>query len=147
MSKIWELPAAACGDTGPADVAAEMPRNAVPLKAEILQNAILDSPNLAIIATDAEGIIRLFNVGAERMLGYASSDLVNKKTPSDIHDSQEVIARAKGLSAAFATTITPGFDALAFKASRGIGDKYRIDLPPQGRQPLCGHGVDHRATR
>jgi PAS domain S-box-containing protein len=106
--------------------AAEIPRRAVLLKTETLQNAILNSANFAIIATDAKGIIQLFNIGAERLLGYAASDVVNKITPSDIHDPQEVIARAEGLSAEFATTITPGFGALAFKASRGIEDKYEL---------------------
>jgi PAS domain S-box-containing protein len=106
--------------------AAETPRRAVLLETETLQNAILNSANFAIIATDAKGIIQLFNIGAERLLGYAASDVVNKITPSDIHDPQEVIARAEGLSAEFATTITPGFGALAFKASRGIEDKYEL---------------------
>ena len=35
-----------------------------------------------------------------------------------------MIARAEELSAEFATTIPPGFGALAYKASRGIADKY-----------------------
>jgi PAS domain S-box-containing protein len=106
--------------------AAEIPRRAVVLKTEGLQNAILDSANFAIIATDAKGIIQLFNIGAERLLGYAASEVVNRMTPSDIHDPKEVLARAEGLSAEFATTITPGFGALAFKASRGIEDKYEL---------------------
>jgi PAS domain S-box-containing protein len=101
-------------------------RQAVLLKTETLQNAILNSADFAIIATDAKGTIQLFNIGAERLLGYAADDVVNKITPSDIHDPQEVIARAEGLSAEFAITITPGFGALAFKASRGIEDKYEL---------------------
>jgi signal transduction histidine kinase len=96
------------------------------LKIEILQNAILNSANFAIIATDADGIIQLFNIGAERLLGYAAGDVVDKMTPSDIHDPQEAIARAEGLSAEFATTIAPGFGALVFKASRGIEDRYEL---------------------
>jgi PAS domain S-box-containing protein len=104
--------------------AAAVSRQAVSLKTEVLQNAILNSADFAIIATDAKGIIQLFNVGAERMLGYAASDVVNKITPSDLHDPVEVIARAEGLSAESGTVITPGFGALAFKASRGIQDKY-----------------------
>src|ERR1700736_2936991 len=106
-------------ETRPIDAVADVSRRAVPLKTEILQNAILNSADFAIIATDAKGIIQLFNVGAERMLGYAASDVVNKITPSDLHDPVEVIARAEGLSAESGTVITPGFGALAFKASRG----------------------------
>jgi PAS domain S-box-containing protein len=99
---------------------------AAAFQTEILQHAILDSASFAIIATDAKGVIQLFNIGAERLLGYAAGDVVGKFTPSDIHDPQEVIARAEGLSAEFATTIAPGFGALAFKASRGLEDRYEL---------------------
>ena len=65
------------------------------LKAGALQSAIFNSANFSSIATDAKGVIQIFNVGAERMLGYAAADVVNKITPADISDPQEVIARAK----------------------------------------------------
>jgi PAS domain S-box-containing protein len=96
------------------------------LKAGALQSAIFNSANFSSIATDEKGVIQLFNVGAERMLGYAAADVLNKITPAEISDSQEVIARAKALSAELATTITPGFEALVFKASRGIEDIYEL---------------------
>jgi len=96
------------------------------LKTGALQNAILTSANFSIIATDEKGIIQLFNIGAERMLGYTASEVVNKISPSDIHDPQEVTARAQALSVELATPITPGFEALAFKASRGIEDSYEL---------------------
>jgi len=96
------------------------------LKAGALQNAILTSANFSLIATDEKGIIQLFNVGAERMLGYQAAEVVNKINPSDIHDPQEVMARAQALSIELGTTISPGFEALAFKASRGIEDIYEL---------------------
>ena len=96
------------------------------LKAGALQRAIFNSANFSSIATDAKGVIQIFNVGAERMLGYAAAEVMNKITPADISDSQEVIARAKELSAELATPITPGFEALVFKASRGIEDIYEL---------------------
>src|SRR5438477_2723374 len=96
------------------------------LKAGALQNAILTSANFSIIATDEKGIIQLFNVGAERMLGYLAAEVVNRINPSDIHDPDEVKARAAALSIELATTIAPGFEALAFKASRGIEDSYQL---------------------
>ena len=96
------------------------------LKAGALQNAILNSANFSIIATDEKGIIQLFNVGAERTLGYTAAEVVNRISPSDIHDPQEVMARAKALSVELGTPITPGFEALAFKASRGIEDSYEL---------------------
>ena len=96
------------------------------LKAGALQNAIFNSANFSSIATDEKGVIQIFNVGAERMLGYAAVEVVDKITPADISDPQEVITRAKALSAELGTTITPGFEALVFKASRGIEDIYEL---------------------
>src|SRR5687768_13000513 len=96
------------------------------LKTGALQNAIFNSANFSSIATDARGVIQVFNVGAERMLGYAAAEVVNRITPADISDPQEVIARAKALSVELGTPITPGFEALVFKASRGIEDIYEL---------------------
>ncbi len=96
------------------------------LKAGALQSAIFNSANFSSIATDAKGVIQIFNVGAERMLGYAAGEVMNTITPADISDPQELIARARTLSAELATNITPGFEALVFKASRGIEDIYEL---------------------
>jgi signal transduction histidine kinase/CheY-like chemotaxis protein/HPt (histidine-containing phosphotransfer) domain-containing protein len=95
-------------------------------RAGALQRAIFNSANFSSIATDAKGVIQIFNVGAERMLGYAAADVMNKITPADISDPQEVIARAKSLSEELSTPIAPGFEALVFKASRGIEDIYEL---------------------
>jgi PAS domain S-box-containing protein len=96
------------------------------LKAGALQRAIFNSANFSSIATDAKGVIQIFNVGAERMLGYTAAEVMNKITPADISDSQELIARATALSVELRTTITPGFEALVFKAARGIEDIYEL---------------------
>jgi PAS domain S-box-containing protein len=96
------------------------------LKTEALQTAIFNSANFSSIATDAKGVIQIFNVGAERMLGYTAAEVMNKITPADISDLQELIARAKALSAELSTPISPGFEALVFKASRGIEDIYEL---------------------
>src|SRR6202012_5350924 len=96
------------------------------LKAGALQKDIFNSANFSSIATDEKGVIQIFNVGAERMLGYTAADVMNKITPADISDPQEVITRAKALSTELSTPITPGFEALVFKASRGIEDIYEL---------------------
>jgi len=96
------------------------------LKTGALQTAILNSANFSSIATDDQGVIQIFNIGAERMLGYTAADVVNKTTPADISDPQEVIVRAEALSRELGTTIAPGFEALVFKASRGIEDIYEL---------------------
>ena len=111
---------------GTVEIITELQRKEVLLKTGALQNAIFNSANFSSIATDERGVIQIFNVGAERMLGYVAAEVVNKITPADISDPQEVIARAAALSAELATTITPGFQALVFKASRGIEDIYEL---------------------
>src|SRR5579872_3404323 len=108
------------------DVTARKRAEEALLKAGALQNAIFNSANFSSIATDEKGVIQIFNVGAERMLGYSAAEVMNKITPADISDPQEVIVRAKALSAELYTEITPGFDALVFKASRGIEDIYEL---------------------
>ena len=108
------------------DVSARKQAEETLREAEALQNAIFKSANFSSIATDANGVIQIFNVGAERMLGYAAGEVLNKVTPADISDPQEMIARAEVLSAELGTRITPGFEALVFKASRGIEDIYAL---------------------
>jgi PAS domain S-box-containing protein len=111
---------------GAGDVTSPKQAEEALLKAGALQRAIFNSANFSSIATDAKGVIQIFNVGAERMLGYRAAEVMNKITPADISDPQEVIARAKALSVELGTAITPGFEALVFKASRGIEDIYEL---------------------
>jgi PAS domain S-box-containing protein len=96
------------------------------LEAGALQSAIFNSANFSSIATDAKGVIQIFNVGAERMLGYTAAEVTNTITPADISDPQELVVRAAALSLELGVAITPGFEALAFKASRGIEDIYEL---------------------
>src|SRR3954451_5036721 len=109
-----------------AEVTSRAQAEEVLLKAGALQKAIFNSANFSSIATDAKGVIQIFNVGAERMLGYTAAEVMNKITPADISDPQELIARAKALSIEIGTPITPGFETLVFKASRGIEDIYEL---------------------
>ncbi|MGV8866791.1 MAG: ATP-binding protein [Janthinobacterium svalbardensis] len=96
------------------------------LKAGVLQEAIFSSPYFSCIATDAQGVIQLFNVGAERMLGYQADEVIDQITPAGISDPAEVITRAAALSQELGTLIAPGFEALVYKASRGIEDSYEL---------------------
>src|SRR5437667_134223 len=105
---------------GPAVISASKPDPGA------LQDAIFNSANFSSIATDEKGVIQIFNVGAERMLGYAAAEVLNQITPADISDPQELVVRAKALSVELGTPITPGFEALVFKASRGIEDIYEL---------------------
>jgi len=132
MYKGWNMPfrkyasSIPAAPEGTADILTEVQHKEALLKAGALQDAIFNSANFSSIATDEKGVIQIFNVGAERMLGYRADDVVDKITPADISDPQEVIARAKALSIELGTTITPGFEALVFKASREIEDIYEL---------------------
>jgi PAS domain S-box-containing protein len=96
------------------------------IQSSALQTAIFNSANFSSIATDAKGVIQIFNLGAQRMLGYSAPDVIDRVTPADLSDPLELVARARALSVELATTITPGFEALVFKASRGIEDIYEL---------------------
>jgi len=120
------FPEGAGGKSGRGDASVDPGGQRTLLKTGALQDAIFNSANFSSIATDERGVIQIFNVGAERMLGYAAADVVNKITPADISDPREVITRAEALSLELGTTIQPGFEALVFKASRGIEDIYEL---------------------
>ena len=112
-----------------------------------LKNAILNSANVAIIATDEKGVIQFFNSGAERMLGYTAAEIVNQITPAHISDPQEVMARAVILSREHATPIAPGVRGFRLQGVARTRRQVRIDLHPQGRQPLSGNRVGHGIAR
>src|ERR1017187_2320403 len=126
MSEQYHDPAIPEDAAGTVDVVTKVRREEALLKAGALQSAIFNSANFSSIATDAKGVIQIFNVGAERMLGYTAVEVVNKITPADISDPEEVVRRATALSLELGTPITPGFEALVFKAYRGIEDIYEL---------------------
>jgi signal transduction histidine kinase/ActR/RegA family two-component response regulator len=99
---------------------------AVLLKTGALQRAILDSTSFSSIATDENGIIQVFNAGAEHMLGWAAADVVNRLTPADLSDRGEQALRAATLSAEFGAPIAAGLAAMTYKAARGIEDIHEL---------------------
>jgi PAS domain S-box-containing protein len=103
----------------------QRPRQSLP-NPDALQAAIFNSTTFSCMATDETGVIQIFNIGAEHMLGYSASEVTNRITPADISDPQELIARAKALSIEYSASIAPGFEALVFKAARGIEDIYEL---------------------
>lgn len=108
-------------------------QQALTLQTDALQKAIFNNPNFSYIATDLQGVIQIFNVGAERMLGYRAADVVNKLTPDSLADPEEIIARAAEISLKLGTTIAPGLDALLYKASRNIEDTVELTyIRPDG---------------
>lgn len=123
-------------DAAAADGATQARTALALVKAGALQNAILTSANFSIIATDEAGIIQLFNVGAERMLGYAADEVINRISPSDIHDPLEVKERAETLTRELGTTNRARFRSVGIQGFAGDRGQLRADLHLQGRQPV-----------
>ena len=113
------------GDGAPVTVAAEHRFHQLKARSALM-DAIFNSAYFSQMATDERGVIQIFNVGAEAMLGYDAVDVVDRITPADISDPAELIKRAAELSAELDTPIAPGFEALVFKAKRGIEDSYEL---------------------
>ena len=89
-----------------------------------LQNAIFDSVDFYVIATDTKGIIQIFNVAAELILGYSALELINKKSLTELFGPEETFSQAKALSLEVTANILPGFETFSYKASRGITDNF-----------------------
>ena len=77
-----------------------------PFPSTALQDAIFRSEHFSCMACDARGVIQIFNVGAERMLGYAAADVVNQVTLAAVSDVDEMATRAAALSLAPSRTST-----------------------------------------
>lgn len=88
-----------------------------------LEKAILDGANYSIIATDEKGIIRSFNMAAERLLGYRAEEVVDRESIEIIHDPDDVQVRTWHLIVENEEIIEPGFDVLVANARRGIPDE------------------------
>lgn len=95
------------------------------LEKTVFQKTILDSAHIAIVAGDTDGVIRLFNVGAERMLRYSADEVIGNADFSSLrfHDRQEVAEHAAALSREFGSRVAPDREALIAKARRGFPDE------------------------
>jgi PAS domain S-box-containing protein len=89
-----------------------------------LQRAVLDGTTLSVIATDPAGVIREFNTGAEKMLGYRRAEMVGIQTPEIFHDPAEVIDRSIALSGELKRIIEPGFGVFVARAELGEMDEH-----------------------
>ncbi|MFV8337714.1 PAS domain S-box protein [Flavobacterium sp. LB3P21] len=88
-------------------------------------SAILNSTEFSVIATDLVGTIKEFNRGAEIMLGYTASEVVEKTSPAILHVLDEVIKRSEDLTVELGEIVVPGFDVFVVKARKlGIADSH-----------------------
>ena len=81
--------------------------------AELFSAVLRAATEYSIVATTPDGLINVFNEGAERMLGWHAEEVIGRLTPAVIHDPAEVAARAVEMG------IAPGFDVFVAAARRG----------------------------
>lgn len=85
-----------------------------------LLQAVLDSASeISVIATDTQGLITLFNRGAERMLGYSAEEMVGRRTPECLHVKEEVIRRGAELEAELGEPVSGFRSFVALAEARG----------------------------
>ncbi|MCL1101312.1 PAS domain S-box protein [Shewanella saliphila] len=89
----------------------------------LLTNVLDAASEIAIISTDNNGIITIFNRGAELLLGYSAAEIVGKVSPAILHSPAEIRARAEELSEEFGEEIS-SFDVFVYKA-RNVGPETR----------------------
>ncbi|WP_188434380.1 ATP-binding protein [Halopseudomonas salina] len=84
-----------------------------------LLTSVLDAAeDFSIVATDSQGLITLFNTGAQRLLGYSAQQMVGRETPALLHDPDEVKKVADELSSAHGVAIE-GFRVFVHEAELG----------------------------
>lgn len=89
----------------------------------IFQRAILDNAAHAIVSTDPDGIITSFNPAAERLLGFAASEVVGSRTPALWHDPAQINRYAARLSAELGETVSPGFGVFTARPLRNLPEE------------------------
>ncbi|MFM1980617.1 MAG: hypothetical protein RLZ68_1882 [Pseudomonadota bacterium] len=98
------------------DITAKRAMEEALLAATTLNRVVFESAGAAIIATDTQGTIQLFNAAAERMLGYTQEEMQYRQTPAVFHEADEVVAYARELSEELDQEVLPGFDVFCVKA-------------------------------
>ncbi|MCP8897840.1 PAS domain S-box protein [Gilvimarinus xylanilyticus] len=105
------------------DVTDEVEAEASRRSSDRWRRAILDATNVSFIATDREGIIRTFNQGAEKLLGYSAAEVIGKVPVERFHCSAEIEARIEQARREGQDDVETPFDALIYRARQGIPDE------------------------
>ncbi|WP_297573806.1 PAS domain S-box protein [uncultured Deefgea sp.] len=88
-----------------------------------LRSVVNSATEICIIATDIAGEIQLFNVGAEKMLGYSADAVIGVLTPEAFHDPSELASRAQSIAAQTGVCVS-GFEVLVSMAKQGGSDTH-----------------------
>lgn len=107
-----------------------------------VQEAILNGTDYSIIYTDTNGLIKSFNKGAEKMLGYKAEEVVDKQTPQLFHKATEIIVKAKKLSTELGVKVKAGFDVFVLKSkSHGIDTNEWTYITKEGKELIVSLSV------
>lgn len=106
------------------DVSASVAQQQALQQATLLNQQVLEHAAHAVIATDVDGTITMFNPAAERLLGYGAGELVGRLTPARFHDPQEVVQRAAEFARDLGLPLEPGFEVLVAKSRLGLANEH-----------------------
>lgn len=105
------------------DVTDEIEAERRRLSSDRWRRAILDATNVSFIATDCEGIIRTFNQGAEKLLGYRADEVVGKVSVDTFHHPEEIRARIEQARRVCQDDSIETFEAFIYRARQGLPDE------------------------
>jgi PAS domain S-box-containing protein len=83
---------------------------------EIMNAGVLAHAAHAIIATDANGLIEIFNPGAEQLTGRSAASMIGRASLTSLHDPEELVERAAELATECGRAVVPGLESLVLKA-------------------------------
>lgn len=84
---------------------------------KLLNDVLRSATEVSIVATDTQGLITVFNKGAELMTGYSAEEMIGRQTPAIMHDMAEIDEHAKKLSKEYSQPID-GIRAIVFKSDK-----------------------------
>ncbi|MGE6321043.1 PAS domain S-box protein [Pseudomonas oryzihabitans] len=87
----------------------------------LLGDVLRAASEVGIIATDRDGLITLFNEGAERLLGYRAEEVVGLWRASDFHLPEELATQGATLEAEYGLPVA-GFRVLVERSERTGAD-------------------------
>ena len=94
----------------------------------MLATRILDQSSVAILSTDASGLIMRFNRTAQRWLGYTEGEVIGRLTPDSFLAPEELEARAHALARDHGMSPVSATETVLALARRGMTDPREWDL-------------------
>ncbi|GGP18809.1 response regulator [Silvimonas iriomotensis] len=86
---------------------------------DLLGNLLQAATEVSIIAGDTNGIVRIFNRGAERLLGYDAAEVIGKISPRAFHVPEELAAYSAELEKSLGAALPPGLVPTLVRPTQG----------------------------